>query len=361
MSRDKLSMRQIMVIVCGGLISPATLLLPQMTAKRAGASGWWSPMLAMLALLLMGWCVTVLFRDTKLGTGLAQIMTEVTGKWPARVLLACYLVWGMFLLGLFTRVASSRLSDAYQTNGTLTFCVLLLAMVLWMAIGKVSAFGRAGEIFYLALAITFGAIVLFCLFKVRWDFAMPQNRMDFSKGLSAAFPVLGVASMGIYGGFLGGLVKRSRENRQRGFGWLVVSCIAFTLLLLVVTGRVGSVLEARLNIPFITLVEDIGVKGAFQRMEALVGAIWVLSDLILLGMLALSCRSLTVEVIPACGQIERWMAIPTVAVGAALAIFLPERIEENSFLWSIVLGGNLTLGIAVPIFVLFAAKLRRMR
>lgn len=352
-------MRQIMVMICGGLISPATLLLPQMTAKRGGASGWWSPLLAMLILLLAAWCMSVLFHGTKQGVGMGQIMQSALGKWVGRILIAVYFLWGVFLLGLFTRVASSRLSVAYQTNSTLAFCVALLALILWMAVGKVSAFGRASEVFYLALAISFGAIVLFCLFKIRWDYAMPQNRMNFIKGASAAFPVLGVASIGIFGTFLGGLVTRRPENKGRGFGWLIVSCVTFTLLLLVVTGRVGSVLEAKLNTPFITLVEDIGVKGAFQRMEALVGAIWVLSDLILLGGLTLACRAMMADLFPPCRKAQRWLAVPIVVAGGALAILLPQKVEENSFLWSVVLTGNLGLGIGIPAFVLIAAKLRK--
>lgn len=361
MSQDKLSMRQIMVICCGGLLSPISVLLPQMTAERGGAVGWWAPLLVLPVLLVMGWCILILFRGTVQGVGLVQVIQTAFGKWIGRALTALYFVWGIFLLGLFTRVAASRLSNAYQTDGTLAFTIVLLAMLLWMAIGKISAFGRASEVFYLALAGAVGAIVLFCLFKIKWEYAIPRNKIDLSKGVSAAVPVLGVLSMGIYGAVLGGWVKRQPQNKQRGFGWLIALCVATTLLLLVVTGRVGSVLEAKLNTPFFTLIEDIGVKGAFQRMEALVGAIWVLSDLMLLGMLVMACRAMMVEIVPLCKKAERWMGIPAIILGGALAIFLPKGVEENSFLWDCTMWGNLVFGVGVPVFVLLVAKLRKQR
>lgn len=62
--------------------------------------------------------------------------------------------------------------------------------------------------------------------------------------------------------------------------------------MLLVLGRLGADLAAQINRPFFQMVSGLGFEGAFQRLEELASALWVLGDAALLGLLLLCLRRL---------------------------------------------------------------------
>ena len=51
-------------------------------------------------------------------------------------------------------------------------------------------------------------------------------------------------------------------------------------------GNFGPGLTARMDTPFFMMVKGIGIEGTFQRVESVIIALWVFSDLALLNLLA---------------------------------------------------------------------------
>ena len=58
------------------------------------------------------------------------------------------------------------------------------------------------------------------------------------------------------------------------------------------TGRLGPGLTGTVGRAFFQTVSGLGIRGAFQRLEELVSALWLLGDLVLLALLLLSLRRL---------------------------------------------------------------------
>ena len=63
--------------------------------------------------------------------------------------------------------------------------------------------------------------------------------------------------------------------------WVGSGCVLLTLTQLIIIGNLGVGLCARSESAFFALTKSVGIEGAFQRVESVVAALWMLSDLVL--------------------------------------------------------------------------------
>lgn len=358
MAEDKISMRQLMVLLFAALLSPAIRVLPARTAQIAGRAGWLSALVALPVLLGLCWVLWRLLRPREEGTGLGVVLEQVWGGALGRVLLGAYLLWGLVLLAVSGRLYAQRLlSTGYRNAPMVLFLVLLFAVVLWVAWGKLSAFARAGEVFYLVLCVALGAVLIFAALRVEVENVLPVWVDDVPGALFSALPVLNTAAYGIYGVFLTGSVTRRETDRARVCRWVIAFCILLTVLQLINMGNFGPGLVSRMEVPFFMMAKGIGLRGAFQRVESVVVALWVLSDLIFVGLLVFSLCEVSRRLF----RLNRSrVAAPFVVVlglGGALLLF-PSAFRLEWFADHVVPVGNLILAYGVPLLTLALAAVR---
>lgn len=360
MPNDSISMRQLLVLLFAALLSPAIQALPGQTAEIAGEAGWLSPLPALPVLLLLALALFALFRDLPPHTGLAGAFKLTLGKGLGSVVVAAYLLWGVLLLCVDARRYALRFLSTSYRNAPLGLLILvLLAAVLWVGRERFSAFARAGEIFYLALSVALGLVLFFGLFRVRAENVLPVWFDDAPNAARAAVPVLSVLGYGIFGAFLAGGVHKEDGNRRRCLAWGAVFCGVLTALQFVCLGSFGPALVSRMDAPFFMMVKGIGIEGAFERVESVIIALWVLSDLALLGLLAFACRIMAAELF--CLKEDGKRAVlPIIVIALAGALFLfPDSFALSAFQERGLAVGNLIFGFAVPFLVCIIALLRR--
>lgn len=360
-SKDSISMRELLVLLFVGLLSPAIQTLPSATAPVAGEAAWLSAVAALPGALILCWILLRIGKTLPEGAGLGEAFQAAFGKLLGKAAVLLYLLWGLLLLGIHTRLCAQRfLSTTYRNTPLLLFIVVLLAVVLWMARGKLAAFARAGEVFYLILALTLGAVLVFGAGNVEGQNVFPIWVEDVPATLHAAVPVLSSLSYAVYGAVLAGGVRRRKLDRGRAFRWTVGFCLVLAAIQFVIIGNFGPELVERMEQPFFMMVKGIGVQGVFQRAESVVMALWVLSDLVFLGLLAFACRRLTGLLLPI--KQEKSASIPVILAAFAGAVFLfPNGFALNGFINAAVPVGNITLGFAVPAAALLALQVRKGR
>ena len=234
MGNNRISMRQLMVIIFTAALSPAVRLLPARTVQAAGRAGWLSALTALPAVLALCWVMGVLFRGSEAGTGLGEIMQQALGRPLGKALTILYLAWGLFLLCADTRLFGLRfLSTSYRNAPLELFLAAALLLVLWMVRKPLPAFARAAELFYLALAICLGLTLIFGLPQVRAENVLPVWTQDIPNAVRAARPVMATAGYAVFGAFLGGSVDRRKDDRRRSLRWGAVFCLVLTAVQLV--------------------------------------------------------------------------------------------------------------------------------
>ena len=119
----------------------------------------------------------------------------------------------------------------------------------------------------------------------------------------------------------------------------------------------GPTLTAQADTPFFLMVKGIGIEGTFQRVESLIIALWVFSDLALLALLASSCAALAQAVFSF--KERRHAAVPVAGLALAGAwLLFPDAFSLDRWMENVVWPGNLLLGFGLPLLLLLVKKLR---
>ena len=340
--KDHISHTQLTALVWAGALAPAAELLPAITLPTAGKGAWLAPLAAAPLVLLGGWLLARLSGEG----GLASALRSGLGIFGIPALLI-YMVWGELLLSLRLRLCAQRLVAAGYRDGTLWFFLLAVAGVtLWMGLGRVAPFARAGQAFLALLLVTGSVVLLLSLPQVRPERTLPLWTEDVIPLLRSAPAAAGALGWSLYGVFLAGQVRPRGD--KRGWHWLAWGaggCLLLTLAQWIILGSLGADLTARLENPFFALAKSVGVEGAFQRVESVVSALWVLADLMLAGTLLLALRTMIEELVPVR---SKWAVTGCALLAVILAVTL--FAQGRGTLWNrkIVPWGNLILGLLLP-------------
>ena len=267
MKDERLSPAQWGALLWVAALAPAAELLPGLVLGLAGRGGWLSPLAAALLLLpLIRWS----------GRGDADTLK---GNPAGRVVLVGCGLWMELLVVLRLGLCARRMLWSGGRDGAVWYFLLTLsAIALWMGQGRLSAFGRAGQLF-LALLLGAAALILgLSIPQLRPDRVLPLWVQDVGPVLLSGLPAAG----GLCWAVLPMLLLPSGE-RKRGtlLGWGLGGCALLALGQLVILGNLGVGLAARSDSAFFALTKSVGVEGAFQRVESVVAALWMLSDLTL--------------------------------------------------------------------------------
>lgn len=363
MSDNRISLRQLLALLLAALLSPAVRLLPARTAEEAGAAGWLSSLVMLPVVLGLCWVMSALFRRAEEGDGLGEIIRRSLGRPLGTLVLTLYLLWGLFLLCANTRLFGLRfLSTSYRNAPMGVFLLTALLLVVWLIRKPLAVFARAGEIFCLALVLCLALCLVFGLFQVRAEHVLPVWWEDAPGVLRAGRPVLAVAGYGVFGAFLAGRVVRCPDGRRRSMKWAVVFCLLLTGLQLVCLGNFGPGLTARLEVPLFMMVKGIGVPGAFERVESVVVALWALSDLALLGLLASACCTIARTVFPIKKRGAAVLSVAALALVGGL-FFFPDSFTLRRWMAQIGEWGSIAFGFFVPavLLLILAVRCRRQK
>ncbi len=311
MEVEKLSGRQLWVAAVTAGLSTA--------AAVAGRADWrWMLLAAPLGVLTF-WGVLRL-----IGT---RPLFEGAGGKALRVL---YCGWAAALMAEGLERAAGRLQAGSEGRWPIGLLMALLAVpLLWMGWGKAAAFFRAAELFWLAAAVTAGAVLAMGAFRVEWRYLIApaagwgQSLLAGAEALSAAVFIL----PHIY------KVAPMPGDQRRGLEWLAALGLLAAALSALTAGVLSPAVASVLDRPFFVTV---GLLGDSARLEGLISALWLLPDLTYLGLLSRTWGE------------RKW---PAAAVLAALGLALtglmgrmPPWILPAGSIALVILTGALSLG-----------------
>ena len=341
MSRSEVSLRQVTVLTVAALLAPGVDLLPGATARASGATGWLAPLLMLPILLLWVAALSSLLAD---GRDLRTALRQGLGPFLGRTAILLYILWGVLALSAQLARSSARLGVVYGTGVGQVLALLPLLLALWTGGKGPAALCRTGELFWLALGVSVVAITALSLPQMKLGRLWPAWR-EWGGLPRAGLVCLGAAGPAVFGAALAGGGQGGRKSRRRLLGWTAVLCGLLTLLLGVIAGQVGVQLTAKLNHPFFIMVQGLSLEGAVARLEALVGALWLMADFCYAGLLLAGMEGLVGE---RAGR----------AVMAATAVIAALGQGWLSWEWGVELGG-LILGVGLPLILWCVCKVRK--
>lgn len=265
-------------------LSPLIRRVPAKTAESAGGGAWLSVVLA-AAPLAVAFFFAYLLVGAKGGRGLGAVLKEALGEVVGRVLLAVYALWFVFLASFILRSGADRfIGTIYPGSGPSLFVVVMLLACLPAAMGQLKTLARSAMLFRPVLLAVLLVVFAFSLPDVRlagmWQIT-PQNELDVIYG---TFSVFGPMSICLYLAFV--TDQTEGQIKLSGIGaWLLAALAVAELLCVTTIGVFGAEMTAQLRNPFFALVRDVKIFNAVERIDAIVVAMWVFSDFVLISLL----------------------------------------------------------------------------
>ena len=311
---DLISHGELMGLAVIGLFSPAIRVLPRMAAQYAGSAAWLSPLAAAPVLLAYIAFCAALLRCRRDGEGLPQIFERSLGRIPGRALCALCGLWLLFYTGFALRVSGERLISAIYGTGSAGFFMFVeIGAAALIAAGRVRSAARTAQVFAGILLCALIVLYLYALTDIDPKNLGPVSRLDTGGILLGAVPFADVIGLSGYYIFLQGRVRIRSDSAScalRRLGGLLAALGAGTA---VTVGMLSAPVTAALRFPFFTMIRDIRIFGVVERIEAVVVALWVASDVMFFAALIMICREILASLIPPLG---RGGAAPVLAAAA---------------------------------------------
>jgi len=357
MERDQMEARQFYPLLFGALLAPVTQLLPAWTAPAGGALGWASGLTALPGALVFAALMGAVCALDRRRPGYFGALRMAWGRGGGSMIALAYLAWGVMLLGMNVRLYALRfLSTGYRNAPQYLFIIVLLALSWWLARGSAGRFGRAGQIFYLALTGTLWAALVFALPHGDLKNLVPVGGAELWGAAKGGGVVLSVLSSMVFAGFLAAKVRREEGTFRRALSWAARFCLVVCALQLVCLAAFGAELTARMDAPLFMLIKGVGVQGGFEHIESVIIAVWSLSDLLLAAMLTIACRGIGEELLPA--AVGKYAVTMVAAAGGAAALFLfPDAFALKQWAAAAPVVGAV-MGFLVPGLTLAVGRLR---
>lgn len=355
----KISLRQYLVLLCVGLLSPLVKMIPGQQAKIAGQGGWLAVLEALIPALAVVWFISAMGRSLPEDAGLGEMLCLCLGKWVGRALCVVYGLSLLLISCIALRFCAERFtSTIYPDTGLGLFFLTILALEWWLGRRKLAVTARVGQIFFFAIVLTLGVVLVMAIGNIHIYNVWPIWFQDLPAISWASVPVLGTMGVGIGTMFFFGEVTDRRDGRRLAMRWVVALCLLLTALGFVVMGVFGPNMAVRLQVPFFSLAKEVMIEGAVERVETLVVAMWVFADMILLAILlraierALSCVVGTQKKQIGSALLLAVLPMAYLVAGSAFAL---EWVYNNCFLvWELV------LFYLIPLVAMIIGKCRRV-
>ncbi len=275
-SAEKVSGTQLCLLMFSFIAPTVILVIPGLMSSLAKQDSW----LTILPTLLIGALnIGIMLTLSKRYPGMTiiQYSAHIIGKWPAK-LLSCYLIYVWFNFDFIILNQHIQFINTVFLMKTPSVVIsLTLAIFCCIAVYMgIEAIARCNE--YLALLNIVLLIPLLFLMLAESD---PERlRPVMGNGIvpvfqASVFPIAYITQFFTLGWLLPYLNQPKQAAKASFLSLGIISgLLCITLLPLIM---VFGPLTEKLTFPVLSVIQYIGIKGSFERLEALAVAIWVMS------------------------------------------------------------------------------------
>lgn len=274
-SAEKISGTQLCLLVFSFIAPTVILVVPSFMEKITKQDTWITIFPAVLIGALNVWVMIVLSNRYP-GQTIIQYSSQILGKWPGKFLGFYFLYYWINFDFIILNQHVQFINTVFLMRTPSIVVSLTLALLCGIAVYMgIESIARCNE--YLSLLIFALLIPLLLLMLAESD---PERlRPVMSKGIvpvlqASIFPVAYLGQFVILGWLLPYLNQPKKAAKVSFISLFIISCLfCMTVLPLIM---VFGPLARKLAFPILSVIQYIGIKGSFERLEALAVAIWVM-------------------------------------------------------------------------------------
>ena len=356
--KDSFDRGQLIALCTVIVLVPALRLFPSAATQFAGRAAWLSAPAAFLPVLLYILFISDFMERRMEGGGLAELYIRALGPVAGKIMLGLSALWFLFYGGFMLRSGADRfITTIYPNSSSPFFSVTMGILGTVAAMGAVRSLVRVAKMVQPLVLGVLLLVLITALFSVDMSNLLPVTKHDtlpVAKGGIAAVNVLTAVLYLVC--FVEGLTPK-RSGRVRSFSfWALGIAVLMGVISFGIIGNFGPELSASLTQPFFSLVRNIVFFRTLERVEALVGTLWVFPDFLMISLLLYCAQHCIRLVMGHSGEYQgeklfdlrrgRWV-IPLCGLAAtAASVIIAPNVQSLAF-WSERLVPLINLGYAL--------------
>ncbi|MBQ8975126.1 MAG: GerAB/ArcD/ProY family transporter [Oscillospiraceae bacterium] len=350
--RDKITFSQLMVTAFVGLLSPVIRLLPWASVRLSGGA---APLAAIPAMAMSALYIYIVYAIVKRRAGVPPLPDPARGGVQvavAKLLCAALALWLTAYTAFTLRSGAERMVACVYTGGRVwVFSTVMAALAAFAASGGIKALAGAGRVMGIILTAVLVLLCLFAIPEVKPERFLPVTAQDAGNILPAAVPIFNVVSAGVYFLLLLGDVDRKTASPKTALAAAGGVALVSFAVIAVTVGAFSAPVTEKLQFPFFVLIRNIKVFKIIERFEALVIAMWIGADFVLLSGLLFIIRRLFAAIT---GRDSRMTPVIAAAVanGAGMLLWDSNFAVNNSSRYTIPALNLFFAVFAVPMLLL---------
>lgn len=356
--KDSFDRRQLIGLCTVIVLVPALRLFPSVATQFAGRAAWLSALGAFLPALLYILFIADFMERRMEGEGLAELYIRSLGPIAGKIALGLSALWFLFYGGFMLRSGADRfITTIYPNSSSPFFSVTMGILGTVAAMGAVRSLVRVAKMVQPLVLGVLLLVLITALFSVDMSNLLPVTKHDtlpVAKGGIAAVNVLTAVLYLVC--FVEGLTPK-RSGRVRSFSfWALGIAVLMGVISFDIIGNFGPELSASLTQPFFSLVRNIVFFRTLERVEALVGTLWVFPDFLMISLLLYCAQHCIRLVMGHSGEYQgeklfdlrrgRWV-IPLCGLAATAASVIIAPNAQSLAFWSEKLVPLINLGYAL--------------
>ena len=354
----KVSIRQIYILFLIAILSPSIRIFPNSCSEAAKTAAWVAPIISSVSYFVLYMVISAFFKKKGIHN-LNDVFDAALGSIIGKILLTVYLLWSIFLFWLYIRYYAGRfLSTIFPNTDLRFFLIVMLVLVFIAARGKLETFIRFSEFAFILFVAIVLLLFVFLLPEIKLSNVYPVTYYDFFPALKASLRVSAIWGYLLLPFFFSDNFLNMDQIKKYG-KQSTIFVVPMTMgLIAVVVGTVGYSVARRMPIPFFSAVKLISFIESFERFEAVMLAIWVAADFILITFFALVIMNI-IKHLFSLSEVK-YLATPVVSMGYIGSQYISAaRFEREAVSIHFAIYVNLILLYIVPILILFIGKLRK--
>ena len=340
-----------------GLLSPIIRLLPKTSVDMGGYASWLSVFAAFPVLFLLIWFWRKMMSGRKPGDSMADVIINAIGKTGGKIVISVFGLWLICYVGFMLKSGAERLiSSAYDTASPAIFILTIFAVSVIVAVKKLKVLGRLSEIFFIIFGVVFIIIMIPAFADIKVENLLPVTIYDTGDILKGAIPIINIGTVGVYLYFFKDVADADNSNKV--IVKRVVTVLGVILTLLITTiGILSEPLIRELQHPFFIMVRDLTVFKVVERVESVVIALWVVSDIVYVSMLLKICGEIFNKVTEK--DKERQYTVAAAILALIPAFFVAgSAFDLNFFSEKVIPGVNMLMIFIVLPLIFVIGKIR---
>lgn len=281
-NNDKISIRQMQILLILTMFGSVSLTLPRTTAEIAGQDGWMLVIGAAIIMIGYAYFITTLGKMFPEKT-IVEYSGEIVTKPIGYLIVTVFIIKMITFLGLELRVFSELVKQTLLINTPIEYIMIFFMFTLvYLARKGFECRGRIAEIIIFLSIIPIFLILLFAIKGINVENMAPLFALSYKDFFSGSY-FLSIKTVGLE--FL--LITLAYVRTQKGVTKATVQSILFLMVIgliinFVTVGLFGPKNTARQIWPVMTIMQVIELPGAFiERQDALMMSFWILTMVIL--------------------------------------------------------------------------------